>query len=251
MTLRYFLAVSFLLCLLSPLLMGQKTPFAPNVQYVWAPAGLNMRMEGAIHGNVVTKIPYGERVEMLGIGGMDMDLILAHEQVFTEDVRGDTYTLSGHWIKVKYEGQTGFVFDGYLGYLPPPQSGDDTFKLESIITYVERLFDLQLVDSIDLHREYPTIRKTFHGGAYIEAFSSTGGNSYQIIIPHLEVKNFVSLFLAKSEAVVNKDLQEVVYLVSVNDDCYEVQLSSSEDTSWKFSFRQFGPYLFVIMHYSC
>lgn len=81
--------------------------------YVHAPSGLKLRNtpDGE---TVLTTIPYGTKLKVLENRGT----------VAPKTVDG----LKGFWAKVTYDGKTGYLFDGYLSYLPTPKPGHTTLS---------------------------------------------------------------------------------------------------------------------------
>ena len=73
---------------------------------VLASSGMNLR--DAPKGNVLQKIPYGARIKTLQ----------AKSTTNPETIEG----IQGNWVKVEYNGAMGFLFDGFLSTLPPPES---------------------------------------------------------------------------------------------------------------------------------
>jgi len=72
---------------------------------VLATSGMNLR--DAPKGTVLQKIPYSARVKTLQ----------AKSSANPETVEG----IQGNWVKVEYNGATGFLFDGFLSTLPAPE----------------------------------------------------------------------------------------------------------------------------------
>ena len=107
-----------LLLFLLPLsLLGQ------NYQYVLAPSGLNMRQSSDPSSAKMQTVPYGAKVQILAQAG-------------TKSMNIDN--ISGGMAKVKYDGQTGYMFDGYLARYPAPKGFMGTEK------YVDKLREAEL-----------------------------------------------------------------------------------------------------------
>ncbi len=77
--------------------------------YVYAPSGLKLRStpDGE---TVLATIPFGAKLKVL-----EQRKVLP--QIKTVD------GLNGYWAKISYEGKTGYIFDGYLSFLPTPKEG--------------------------------------------------------------------------------------------------------------------------------
>lgn len=105
-----------LLCLLPTTLLAWPRYQAGDTLYVGASSGLNLRDAVGLEANKLGTVPYGAAVVMLQAprDGTTFEV---------EELPG--FTISGLWIKVRYQGQEGYVFDGYLTRLPmPPQGGN-------------------------------------------------------------------------------------------------------------------------------
>lgn len=72
---------------------------------VLAISGMNLR--DAPKGNVLKKIPYGARIKTLQ----------SKDNTNPETIEG----IQGNWVKVDFNGATGFLFDGFLSTLPAPE----------------------------------------------------------------------------------------------------------------------------------
>lgn len=72
---------------------------------VLAPSGMNLR--DAPEGNVLQRIPYGSQIKTLQ----------AKSTMHAKTIEG----IQGNWVKVEYNGKTGFLFDGFLSSLPAPE----------------------------------------------------------------------------------------------------------------------------------
>lgn len=81
--------------------------------YVHAPSGLKLRST-ADGETVLATIPYGTKLKVLE----------ARKTVLPKTVDG----IAGYWAKVTYDGKTGYVFDGYLSYLPTPKESCETLE---------------------------------------------------------------------------------------------------------------------------
>jgi len=99
-------------------------PFFSNEEtvYVTAPSGLTLREAPNLNARIIEIIPFGESIQVLIEESLEMD----SQRIDWVD---------GQWIKVNFEGEEGFVFDGFLSHLPVP------------------LLDFELVDS-DLNFTY-------------------------------------------------------------------------------------------------
>lgn len=68
--------------------------------------GLNIRKRPDINSETIGAIPYGQQVTIVGYG--------------QSPVPFESWGFTGHWAKIKSNDKTGYVFDGFLSILPPP-----------------------------------------------------------------------------------------------------------------------------------
>lgn len=94
-------------------------PVEPQNHQVIAFSGLKLRAEPNTSGKVLKIIPFGQSVEMLE----------------TEIKRQSIEWLSGHWVKVRFEGKTGYVFDAFLTELPIPKNDYELSRNDADISY--------------------------------------------------------------------------------------------------------------------
>lgn len=113
---RYLL----IFCLFLPLTVEGQYP--PPTQYVWAESGLTLRAEAHSGGKKLGVIPFGDSVTVHNSYGENVALeLLPAVPLPEEDRQGDStlsYTVNSHYVEVEYEGQTGFVYAGYLCRYP-------------------------------------------------------------------------------------------------------------------------------------
>jgi len=80
-----------------------------------------MNLRDAPKGVVLHKIPFGERIKALQPKSTT-------NQETIEDIQGN-------WVKVEYNGATGFLFDGFLSTLPAPELSN-----HDLLEYLEKKF---------------------------------------------------------------------------------------------------------------
>ena len=109
---------------------------------VLAISGMNLR--DAPKGVVLQKIPYGARIKTLQ----------PKENANPDTIEG----IQGNWVKVEYNGSTGFLFDGFLSTLPAPEMNGADLHL-----YAKKWMNpLSELMEIDYHRFNmgPSVRAT-------------------------------------------------------------------------------------------
>jgi len=90
-----------------------------NNRKVYAFSGLKLRVSPGLDSEVLTVIPYGESVQLL-------EKTELHESI---------EWMSGHWVKVQYGIESGYIFDGFISDLPVPQHGFELSKNDLDLTY--------------------------------------------------------------------------------------------------------------------
>lgn len=90
--------------------IGQNTE--PD-RYNFAYSGINLRSKPQVNSRVITRVPYGAKVEFLDSTG----------------VTGKLGWVEDEWVKVKFRGRDGFVFGGYLLPYAVPDKGTLTATL--------------------------------------------------------------------------------------------------------------------------
>ena len=123
--------ITLLLCLISTLAFSIDMYHKGDELFVHAPSGLKLR--AIPDGDAVITVPYGSKLKVL------QDKILKPSKI----VDG----LHGCWAKVDFDGKTGFIFDGYLSFLPAPKDYH-----ASLLDYCQSMFEKttpMLISSFD------------------------------------------------------------------------------------------------------
>lgn len=130
--------------------------------FVLAQSGLRLR-QAAQTGAVLASIPYGQAVVFA-------------PQNYDEQVYDSVENMMGDWIKVTYEGKTGFVFSQFLSFLPAPSS-----KCTSMLDYLNEAFKPTAPPLMhkkligDELTETDTLRTYVYGNGYLAIFSNDHG----------------------------------------------------------------------------
>lgn len=98
-------SLTILFCLVATLGFSIDKYSKGDELFVHAPSGLKLR--ATPDGDAIVTVPYGSKLKVLE------DKIMNPSKM----VEG----LQGCWAKVDYNGTTGFIFDGYLSFLPAPK----------------------------------------------------------------------------------------------------------------------------------
>ena len=123
---------------------------------VIADSGLKMRLSPGLSGDVIAVIPYAEAVEILELP--------TEKNVLTSDF------VSGEWVLVSYEGQAGYVFDGYLTSLPIPEydfelNENEQFLIHNVEAYADfRYLSTQAADSTSFKNGMTKVVQEYDNG---------------------------------------------------------------------------------------
>lgn len=144
--------------------------------YVWAKSGLYLRGQPSKEGTKITKINFGEQVEILN----EDYVSYSYEEPFLPSINYNGYefnnygseevvknsielNFSGKWILVKYKDYKGFIFDGYLSKFPAFKKLKNG-SFENINSYLKYNFSISdsitKIDSISLTTENYVFYKT-------------------------------------------------------------------------------------------
>lgn len=131
---KNLLTITFLLIATAAFAIGNYT--TNDELFVHAPSGLKLR-NVADGETVLATVPFGAKLKVL------------EPRKITSPKTVDG--LKGYWAKVSYEGKTGYIFDGYLSFLPTPAAG-----CASLYDYCKKYFKVvsdSLTQSISCDEE--------------------------------------------------------------------------------------------------
>lgn len=186
-----------------PLLAQLNTSIeAPTVSvfYVNATSGLSLRSGTNLRSKKILTLPYGSQVKHLSSP--------EHTTMIVSGVTGDM-------IEVEYQGARGFVFDGYLTELAPPQDG------ESVEGYAKRISTKDHV--VKVSKTKNPKGDTYGMTTRIELPTSNWTEAYRITKELFDLPNSLQLDLAskkESEIVANINKREKTFKdeIAVNRD---------------------------------
>ncbi len=158
-----YLIAFLVLTLLSQGLMAKGTPTPiSSLSYVYATSGLNLRTTPETNGQIIKIIPYGDKVE-----------IVEHT-----DKQQQIEWIEGIWVKVKHEGNEGYLFNGFLSTLPLPSAIDGTTTRDDhdltypLINWLDLNYgETQVADTLVLDNSY-SLTKYLEGDNW---YSQTDG----------------------------------------------------------------------------
>lgn len=184
------------------ILKGQDYNYvAGDTLYNWAKSGLNIRTEPSITATKIGKINYGETVQVLSTEGFRYNYsIEIIKSVKIGEISYPNYSSNGHWIKIHYQGDEGYVFDGYLSFLKPlnfKQGHENQILYGGMEEYIKQSYGIYKVikDMYPEKSERHHRRTIYENGIIIEAKGSVGWYYRQIIVPEAQLKEGLLLFL--------------------------------------------------------
>ncbi|OAV44503.1 SH3 domain-containing protein [Lewinella sp. 4G2] len=104
-------------------LLFTTTLHAQQTMHVWAKSGLTVRAAGDAEAEKIGKLNHGTQVELTGEYGEQLLLptYAAFDiDFYDEAVTSDAWSMLDHYVEVKYEGGTGWVYAGFLSRFDPP-----------------------------------------------------------------------------------------------------------------------------------
>ena len=184
--LALILAISFIT--ITTILASPHPIFEEGQQlFVVAQSGLSLRTGAGSHHELITIIPYGEIVQ-----------ILAEDSIIVED-RIDW--ISGRWIAVHYDGDIGYVFDGFLSPLALP-----IHEFEKSQSGLDLIYPLESWVSVHLHPiSKPDTVSTDYSDQITQVYESgdvliqmNAGNLYKVKLELKDVRLMDAYHLLKS-----------------------------------------------------
>ncbi len=113
-----FVLFAMVLALFIPFAQAQYNPknFDVNQNTVVAVSGLKMRSRPSLKGKVISKIPFGETIDIIDTKHHGHDTLASNYKVYFSNDEFYEPILSGFWVKTRYEGEEGYVFNAFLYY---------------------------------------------------------------------------------------------------------------------------------------
>lgn len=198
--------------LLAQLDTSLEAPVA-SLFYVNARSGLSLRSGTNLRSKKMLTLPYGAQVEHL-----------SSPEHTTMTISG----ITGNMIEVSYQGAKGFVFDGYLTRLAPPQDG------ESVEGYAKRISTKEHV--VNVSKTKNPKGEIYGMTTQIELPASNWADAYGITKELFDLPKSVSVDLVSkkaSEVIINSNKKEKTFKdeVAINRD------EASEITSIVYTYQ--------------
>lgn len=200
MSIRLLLII-LAICLNLPALHAIRAYITGDTLYVWAASGLSLRRQPDLNAEKIAAVPYGTALVALSDKFVDAadDVVVEAAPGYTmnDSVSAPVY-LNGRFVKVNYQGTTGYLFDGYLSKWPTMRytkikNRDGTIarlEFEEFHTYARRTFGIlhEWRDSAS----YSCIYK--NGVTEIQSFIAEEDKEVRIVLPNLSWEEMFLIF---------------------------------------------------------
>lgn len=166
---------------------------------VWAASGLTLRKSASLTAAKLAAIPYGTRLIALNYyNGHDVE-VEAVPGYMSYEQQNPPVMLGGGFAKVVFQGDTGFVFDGYLSKLPPPTRVVDKRYTapagESFEDWAKRNFGLPVfIKRGTWEYDSPSSAKWVYGNGFTADAWEVKGLEQRKILPDVSLEEAFLLF---------------------------------------------------------
>jgi hypothetical protein len=167
---------------------------------VFAPSGLKVKSRPSMRRTRTMGIlPYGAQVEV--VDTTDQELLVDW--------------INARWVEVKYQGESGYIFSGYLSRLPvPPTEPDSCYHdysrllREYVLTHFVRQGrpDTLRVAPQEAREDHVRVMQALEGGYELISHSYRGGNSTELILPDSQLEEAFILMSALLNNCLDDDL---------------------------------------------
>jgi hypothetical protein len=208
--------ICILIISLAAMGLSATTTPEPVTKNVVAFSGLKLRIAPGLDQQVLTVIPYGEKVELIE----ETDIALSVEW------------LEGKWIKVGYEDQEGYIFDGFLTELPIPYndfelSQNDLQLSYPILAYTEYHFDQVKEPDTLTKNNLTTITQYMQGGKILSREENSAYFKSTLTIENGEISDaynlLKSMLLTKSER--EEFVNNSVFIADSEGEIYRIKIN--------------------------
>lgn len=191
---------------------------------VVANSGLKLRVSPELSGEVISIIPFGEAVEVLE----------NNEETNTQVLN----YVSGQWLLVNYDGQTGYVFDGYLSSLAIPMYEFEMIEnnqgfmssLESWTNF--RYISTDKADTLQSKNGMTKVIQNYHNGAKM---TQVYNDSYYQLIIELDGIRVMDAYHLLQNMITSKTAKEnfvekSIFITSDNGETERININLEEQT---------------------
>lgn len=185
--------------------------------FVVAQSGLSLRTQPGSQNELIAIIPYGKVVQIL-----QPDSVLLQENI---------NWVSGQWIPVHYNGNIGYVFDGYLSPLTLPK-----YSFEKTQSNLDFIYPLESWVGVHLHAlgdqdtvttdYYDQVTQVYESGDYMTRMNA--GNLYKVKLNLKHVRIMDAYHLLKSmlsdQNEINEFEKSSLFLADEGNDLHRIKI---------------------------
>lgn len=167
--------------------------------YIWAVSGLTLRKEASLKAAKLATIPYGTLMVAQNYGGGDKVEVEAVPGFTNSQGKFPPVTLKGSFAQVIFQGDTGYVFDGYLSKLPAlkytAHKQEKKPFFEEFGVWAKRNFGL-VAEQKNGTWEYgtPSSAKWVYGNGFTTSCWAEKGSEIRMILPDVSLEEAFLIF---------------------------------------------------------
>jgi|GEM_PF-884425 len=166
--------------------------------YIWAVSGLTLRKEASLKAAKLATIPYGTLVVAQNYGGGDKVEVEAVPAHSSDAQKSPAVMLEGSFAQVIFQGDTGYVFDGYLSKLPALKqvnAPNDRPDFEDFDVWAKRNFRLvaEQKSGVAEYGSYHTAKQVYANGFSRDNWVEKSGQS-RFILPDVSLEEAFLFF---------------------------------------------------------
>ncbi|KAA3622892.1 MAG: SH3 domain-containing protein [Bacteroidetes bacterium] len=206
-----------------------------ELRYVWAKSGLIIRDAPSIEGKRVGKLAYGDSIRLVKVTGKSYSVKMMETNKSFEEYHHKEFRLRGNWVQINWQGQVGFIFDGYLSKFPALRFRNQ-YDLESIENWATREFGIfgEERSKRDPNSDYHKSLLVFKNGIIYSSEGSTGWSSTQLVFPGgsinegfllYDLQNRLTERLNNGESVFQFFKIQTDYSIKFYDDTFETEVT--------------------------
>ena len=180
----------------------------------WAKSGLNLREEMKLDSERKLKIKYGEIVIVL----QSKDELYPENEKLTSvyEIWGKkqkNVEYYGKWVKVNYKGTIGYVFDGFLSRLKPPNEGKKELYLNDPVKSGLKEYLKEEIGIVKYSKKLPesnvgTEKIMYNYGIYLNNYTDESTSGFRLIIPETTFEEAFQLIYNLNDVIITSIEQE-------------------------------------------
>ncbi|MDN3579455.1 SH3 domain-containing protein [Mucilaginibacter flavus] len=155
---------------------------------VWLLQGVQLKASPSEKSKTIATLPYGTSVNTIKE--------TSPQKSFTVDFKSDAfkkpYKLKGQWVKVDFNGKTGYVFDGFLSALPPLHK-DVHGNFEPQEDYLKRNYGVKKIEKISNRKAGPLTTTYYNNGIKSVEMGMEGCFDHQLYFTKITLNEAVLL----------------------------------------------------------